>query len=197
FGLLRHVDRDPIALLHPVPLERRRELVALTIQVPVRQDPRVARLSFPDDRGLRLARAGHVAVDTVVGHVELAADEPLRVRRLPLEALLPRPEPRELTGPLLPELHRVPLRLGVDRLLVHHGVLRERLGRGELALLPAGPAGGDRPFPFPPGPCAPPPAPPPPRRWPACACAPRPSRSPPPRRRPRRRAPRGCRTSRA
>src|SRR4029453_7551386 len=41
----------------------------------------------------------------------------------------------ELPSALLPELHGIPRGLGVDRLLVHHGVLHERLGRGKLALL--------------------------------------------------------------
>jgi hypothetical protein len=41
---------------------------------------------------------GDVAVDAVVADVELAADEPLRVRRLPVEDGVPVLEPLELGG---------------------------------------------------------------------------------------------------
>src|SRR5260370_5758185 len=46
----------------------------------------------------------HMPVDAVVANVELAADVPLRVRRLPLVQLLPGFKPRDAAGGLGPEL---------------------------------------------------------------------------------------------
>src|SRR5689334_14097163 len=72
-----------------------------------------------------------VAVDAVVGRVELAADEPLREREVPLEDRVPllRPVERErLTRPVaLP----VAFRVVVDRGVGHERVLAERLRRRE------------------------------------------------------------------
>src|SRR5439155_14379143 len=124
-----------VALANAASLERGGETLDLAIEIPVGQRAAVAGLALPDEGGLGAAGGGHMAIEAVVGHVELAADEPLGVRRLPLQRLLPRLEPVELPSALLPELHGIPRGLGVDRLLVHHGVLHERLGRGKLALL--------------------------------------------------------------
>ena len=135
-GHHRHVDRHPVALADAVTFQRGGEQADLAIEVPVGEDPRIARLAFPDQRGLGLARPFRVPVQAVVGHVQLAADEPLGVRRLPLERLLPGREPVQLARALLPELHRVPRGLGIDRLAIHDGVLHERLGRGKLTLFP-------------------------------------------------------------
>jgi len=73
-----------------------------------------------------------VAVDAVVGDVELAADVPLRVRELPLEELVEVLEPRDALPALrFPELLEVAL---VDiRLRVRLG--REVLGRRITPLL--------------------------------------------------------------
>src|SRR5439155_318245 len=81
-----------------------------------------------------VARPLHVTTEAGVGDVELAAHEPLGVRRLPVERLLPRLEPGELLRALLPEPHGIPGRLAVDRLALHERSLHELLGRGELAL---------------------------------------------------------------
>src|SRR6185503_8101710 len=87
-----------------------------------------------DEGGLGAPRTLDVAVETVVGHVQLAAHEPLGVRRLPLERLLPRLEPGQLARTLLPEAHRVAGGLAIDRLAPHQRPLRERLRRPELAV---------------------------------------------------------------
>ena len=63
---------------------------------------RVARLAFPDDRGL-VAAGGEVPVEAVVAGVELPADEPLRVRCVrPVEHLRPRLEPVQRPRPARP-----------------------------------------------------------------------------------------------
>src|SRR2546421_4845413 len=130
----RHVYGDAVALADPVALERRRETLDLAVKVPVGQRARVAGLPFPDQRGLGATRPLHVAIETVVGDVELAADEPLGVRRLPVERLLPRLEPGELLRALLPEPHRVPRRLAIDRLALHERPLHERLRWAKLTI---------------------------------------------------------------
>ena len=128
----RHVDGDAVALLHAVALERGGEALDFAIEIPVGQRARVARLPFPDQGGLGAMRALHVAVETVVGDVELAAHEPLGVRRLPLERLLPRLEPGQLLRALLPEPYGVPRRLAVDRLALHERSRLEGLRRRKL-----------------------------------------------------------------
>ena len=56
-----------------------------------------------------------VPIQAVVGDVQLAAEEPLRVGKLPLDGLPPRLEPPELLGLALPEPDGIPARLAVDR----------------------------------------------------------------------------------
>jgi hypothetical protein len=77
-----------------------------------------------------------VAVDAVVGDVELAAHEPLGVRRVgPVEHLVPLALPVEGFRLLLPEALVVRVGLLVDRLVGHHGLLPEARGRRERLLL--------------------------------------------------------------
>ena len=52
----RQVDRDAIALLHAERLEDVGELADLAVQIEVGQRPAIARLAFPDERGLVAAR---------------------------------------------------------------------------------------------------------------------------------------------
>src|SRR2546421_1172076 len=130
----RHIDGDAVALADAVALERRREALDLAVKIPVGQCARVAGLPFPDQRRLGAMRPLHVAIETVVGDVELAAHEPLGVWRLPVERLLPRLEPGELLRALLPEPYGIPGRLAVERLALHERSLHELLGRGKLAL---------------------------------------------------------------
>src|SRR5256885_5616947 len=134
-GHHRHVDRDPVALLDAVPLERRGEPADFAVEVPVGQDAAVPGLAFPDQGGLGAPRTGDVTVEAVVRDVQLAADEPLGVGGLPLERLLPRLEPVEVTGPLFPESDEVLPRLGVDRGRLDQRILHERLRRRELPVL--------------------------------------------------------------
>src|SRR5581483_3341108 len=112
--------------------QRRGEAAHLAMQVPVGEHAAVAGLALPDDRRLVAPRAGEMAVETVVGDVELAADEPLRVRQLPLHRLPPRLHPRELTRLLLPERDGIALRVAVDGGGRDLRLLGEGLRRGEL-----------------------------------------------------------------
>ena len=88
-------------------------------------------LALPVERDLVAAAGLDVAVDAVVGDVELAAEEPLRVRRLPLVELRVRLEPGDaLAGLALPERLEV---LVVDRRLRVR--LRRELRRRRVAAL--------------------------------------------------------------
>ena len=129
-----HVDGHAVPALDAPALEGAREAVDLAVEIPVREGARVARLSFPDEGGLGPPGGIDVAVEAVVGDVELAADEPLGVRRLPLEGLPPRLEPVELPGETLPEPDGVLRGLSVDGGAVDVGALGELLGRRILPL---------------------------------------------------------------
>ncbi len=81
-----HVDGDAIAPLDPVLLEGRGEAIDLAVEVPVGQGAGVAGLPLPDEGGLGAAGGIDVPVQAVVRDIELAADEPLGVGRLPRPA---------------------------------------------------------------------------------------------------------------
>ena len=76
-----------------------------------------------------------VAVQAVVGGVDLPLLEPLRPRRVPLEHGLPGLEPVELLGPALPPGLEVGLRLVVDRGVGEVRLLYEVLRRRERLLV--------------------------------------------------------------
>jgi hypothetical protein len=78
------------------------ELRDLDVQLPVGERAAVARLAFPDQGRLVARGRPDVPVNAVDGDVQLAAGEPLRVRRLPLQHVLPRLEPLELGGAIGP-----------------------------------------------------------------------------------------------
>ena len=128
-----HVDRDPVALLHPERLERVGGAADVFQQLGVGDRPRVAGLAFPVERHLRAMTREHVPVDAVVGDVQLAAHEPLRERKVPLQRGFPRRVPVEelgrLTGPELDRIRRggiVERRVGDERTRHKRGRGRER-----------------------------------------------------------------------
>ena len=86
-----------------------------SLQVGEGDRPRVARLTDPVVGDLVAEPALDVAIDAVVGHVELAAGEPLRERQLPFEGLVERRRPVDpLPGALGPEGLEVGLGLRVQ-----------------------------------------------------------------------------------
>ncbi len=88
-----HVKRHAVALLHAQRLQHVGELVDLALEHPERQDARIAGLAFPDDRRLVAAPRGRVAVDAIVGDVQLRIDEPFGPGNVPVEHLGPFREP--------------------------------------------------------------------------------------------------------
>src|SRR5439155_853317 len=109
--------------------------IDLAIQVPIGKDPFFASLSLPDDGRLGLAPRGSVAIDTVIGDVELAAYEPLGPGSIPFQHLVPVFEPVELAGGLGPVALDVPFGSFVDGWVGGDGGSSEVFGRRILSIL--------------------------------------------------------------
>jgi hypothetical protein len=105
------------------------------MEIEVGQRAPIARLTFPDDRGLVAAGGADVAIETVRADVELAADEPFGVRRLPVEDPGPRLDPLELSGEAGPERFGIGGRARVDLRVVRERVLAPVGGGREDARL--------------------------------------------------------------
>ena len=137
----RHVDRDPVARADAELLERVGRLLDLALEVGVGDRPRVARLADPVVGDLVAEAVLDVAVDAVVGDVQLAADEPLRERQVPLERRRRTAsiQVMRLAGELRPEGLGVALGLVVE-VRGRVGLRGERrVGREALAPRRAGP----------------------------------------------------------
>jgi hypothetical protein len=105
------------------------------MQIEIGQRPAIARFAFPDQRRLVAARSAQVAIEAVDARVDRAADEPLRVWRLPVEHRVPTPGPFQLRGKSRPERFRIAFGFGVQRLVARHGLGAEFRGRRERAVL--------------------------------------------------------------
>ena len=102
FGNHRHVDRHAIARLHSERFQGVREPANALVQFGIGELQGRAVLRFPKQRRL-VGILFEMAVKAVVGHVELAADEPFGVGQVPIERLLGRLEPVEHLGLLRPK----------------------------------------------------------------------------------------------
>ena len=134
-----HINSDAIALLDAETQKHIGELLYFGEQLRVSERAEIARLAFPQQSSLIGASALHVAVETVVGKVDLPALEPLRPGSVPFKNLVPRLEPVQLVGDVAPELFGL-----LDRFLIKTFVLFQALyvclflelrGWLELALL--------------------------------------------------------------
>ena len=83
-----HVDGHPVPLRHAQVLQAVGELAHLPVQLQVGEGADIAVLPLPDQRGLVPPRALQVPVKAVVAEVELAADEPPGMRRVPVQHLV-------------------------------------------------------------------------------------------------------------
>ena len=138
----RQVDVDPVAGLDAEPLQHVGEALDLGEQLGVGDRAGVARLALEVDGDLVALAGGDVAVEAVVGDVELAADEPLGERQLPLADGVPLGVPVEQLARLLgPEALVVLGGLVVHPRARDEGVALDRLGGREGAVL--GQQGGD------------------------------------------------------
>ena len=142
----RQVDVDPITGLHAEAPQGVGQPLDLVQELGVGDRAGVTRLTLEVDGHLVAAAGGDVAVEAVVGDVELAADEPLGVRQLPVadrlpvggpvEQLggLPGPEALVVLGGLVVQLGARHQRVGLDALR-----RRERAVLGEQGVDGVGP----------------------------------------------------------
>ena len=120
-GQERHVDRDAVAFDDPERFQHVRKHRDLTIQIEVSERACVAGLAFPDERGLVAPRSSDMTIETIHAGVQPAANEPLRMRRLPLEHPIPGARPLELAGDAGPEGFRVALGFRVQVVVANRG----------------------------------------------------------------------------
>ena len=130
------IDGHPVALPDAQALEPIGELADLAQQVAIGVHLPVPRLALPDDGRLVPPPVLHMAVDAVVRHIQLAADEPLRERRpAPVQHRVPLPEPVQLLREPGPESLRVGSGLGVNVWIGHVGVRYKVRRRRKASLL--------------------------------------------------------------
>ncbi len=101
-GNHRHVDGDAIAGLYAEREERVGETADAFVKFGVGELERGAVFGFPEQRRL-VGIFFEMAIEAVVGDVELAAGEPFGVRRIPFESVRWRLEPVKQLGLLGPE----------------------------------------------------------------------------------------------
>src|SRR5579862_8798278 len=92
------------------------------MQLLVGEYSNLAGLALPDDGRFIFAMRGYVAVEAVIGKVDLSADKPLRPRAIPFENFCPRLEPVQFTSDLRPEFVGI-----LDRPLIELLALGQRL----------------------------------------------------------------------
>lgn len=135
----RHVDENSVPLLDSVALEHIGKLTNLAMKLAVGDDLFVTGLPFPDDGCLIGPRSVEMAVEAVLGGVQLSADKPIGIRELPVEDLGPFFKPVEFLGLAGPEfvraLHRLGMELPVLGYILDPGFFRKLGGRLENAVL--------------------------------------------------------------
>ncbi len=112
FGHHAHVDDGAVAGLEAAGFQDVGEAADQAVQFLVGDHALIAGLAFPEDGDLVLARGGEVAVEAVVGGVDLAAGEPLGEGRVPFEDVGPLLKPvRAPARPVRPRTPRAVRRL--------------------------------------------------------------------------------------
>ena len=118
FGNHRHIQRHAVAGRDTEFLQYIGKLADFTVQILIREDPRIAGFSFPDDRRFVLTPCGQVPIDAVVAGVDFTADKPLRFRHLTLDHMIPFFEPVQVfVSQVSPERRGVIFRL-LEHLLI-------------------------------------------------------------------------------
>ena len=101
------IDGHAIAPLDPERFQHVRERAHLAVQIPVRQRPSIAGLTFPDDRRFVSPRRADMAVQTICARIQLSTDKPLRVAAGSNSTPLPGLHPVELSREIRPERFRI------------------------------------------------------------------------------------------
>src|SRR6185436_127836 len=131
----RQIQRDAITLRHAERLQDVRELTDLAIEIEVGQRSAIAGLAFPDECRLVAPGGADMPIEAVGGDVDLAADEPLGIRRIPLEDFRPRRDPLELLRETGPEGFGILRGSRVDGGIVDERAGAKFVGRSEAAIL--------------------------------------------------------------
>src|SRR5205085_21535 len=105
-----------------VSLQNVREPANFAMQLLIGQRAFLSRLPFPQNCRLIAAVGGKVSIQTILGKIDLSADEPFRKWGLPFQNFPPRSLPGKLLRLPRPEFVRL-----LDRLAIHSLVLREVL----------------------------------------------------------------------
>src|SRR6266404_3569836 len=109
-----HVDGDAVSFADAKTLENIGELLHFLPELLVGIGANFAGLTFPNQRRFILAGRLHVAIQTVVGEIDLSADEPLGPRGFPLQNLVPLLEPVQFLGGAGPEFFWLLYRLFIE-----------------------------------------------------------------------------------
>src|SRR5215469_236610 len=92
------------------------------MQLLVGKSSHLARLTLPNQRSLIFSCRVNVAIQAVVGEIQLSAYVPFGPGMLPLEHLVPFPEPVQLLGYTSPESVRMLDRFSIDSLIIFAGL---------------------------------------------------------------------------
>ncbi|CAB4813776.1 unannotated protein [freshwater metagenome] len=134
----RHIDVDAVTLDDSEALEHICEPLCLVEQLRIGHRAGVAWFALEMERNLVAFTGQHMTVEAVVAHVQFAADEPLRERKIPLRGGVPILRPRnQFAGLLRPKGCEVLRRFFVQRVIRDESVAPKRIGGNEGAALPA------------------------------------------------------------
>src|SRR6266550_1480868 len=117
-GCHSHVDSNPVDFLYSQRLEHVSELFYFAMQLLVGKSANFSGLTLPDDCSFVLSRSLHVAIETVVRDIDLAAHEPFRPGVVPLQDFVPLLEPVQFFRDASPELFRLLDGFAVDTLVL-------------------------------------------------------------------------------
>ncbi len=109
-----HVDSNAVSFADAKILKNVGEFLHFLPELLVCKGANFAGFTLPNQCRLVLARRLHVAVQAVVGEIDLTADEPFGPGRFPLQNLVPFLEPVQLLGGAGPEFFRLLHRLFVE-----------------------------------------------------------------------------------
>src|SRR5215469_8178434 len=113
-----HVDGDPVPLAYAKALQNVGKFLNFPKQLLVGKNSNIAWFALPDQRRLIFAPGLHMAIETVVGKVDLPTGKPFGPRRIPFQDFVPRLEPIKLTRHAPPKFFWFLDRFRVDALII-------------------------------------------------------------------------------
>ncbi len=113
-----HIDGDAIAFFYAHAAQNIGEALDLIEQLLKSKPANLTGFALPQDGRFAAAAALHLQIETVVGQVHFAADEPLRPRLVPFQNLRPRLEPMQFIRRRCPEFFRILNRTLVQGLVI-------------------------------------------------------------------------------